>query len=150
MRKSVSVLAATLVALIGGLGCAFGEVYWSDPLKREYSLGEVQKRYTGLVRFGAFVRASKFVDPELAENFVSLFPSRGDLVFTDHESERIDFADNGKRNNATVKVRYSAYYTHSPVVIEIVEIQHWYREGPSNNWLVRPEFQGLETFAAAH
>ncbi len=143
-------ILALLVAMSGSLGCAFGEIYWTDPLKREYALSEIQKRYTSLVRFGAFAQASEFVDPKIATEFVSFFPPQGELVFTDHESERIEFGDNGKRDGATVRVTYSAYYTHSPVVFEIVEIQHWYREGPTNAWLVRPEFQGLEKLAAAH
>lgn len=143
-------IAVLLVAMNGSLGCAFGEIYWSDPLKREFSLSEIQKRYTALVRFGAFVRASQFVDPQIADEFVANFPSQGDLVFTDHEIDRIEFEDEDARTNATVRVTYSAYYTHSPVVFEIVETQRWYREGVTNNWRVRPEFAGLEKFVAAN
>ncbi len=152
IRKPASVLVslALLSVMSGSVGCAFGEIYWTDPLKREFSLSEIQKRYTALVRFGAFTKASKFVDPELVDQFVSDFPSQGDLVFTDHESERIDFGEDGERDSATVRVTYSAYYTHSPVVFEIVEIQHWYREGVTNDWRVRPEFDGLEKFAATN
>jgi hypothetical protein len=141
---------ALLFAMSGSFGCAFGEIYWTDPLKREYSLGEIQKRYTQLVRFGAFNKASKFVDPELVEQFVADFPPQGDLVFTDHESERLDFGEDGELDSATVRVTYSAYYTHSPVVFQIIETQHWYREGMTNDWRVRPEFEGLQEFAAAN
>lgn len=132
------------------LGCAFGEVYWTDPLKREYSLGEVQKRYTNLVRFGAFVQASKFVDPAIAESFISNFPDQADLVFTDFESGRIQFQEDSGRKDAIVMVNYSAYYTHSPIVFRIVETQSWYRDGPGNSWRVRPHFEGLKEFAAAN
>jgi len=138
-----------LLSMSGSLGCAFGEIYWSDPLKREFTLGEIQKRYTALVRFGAFNKASRFVDPEIVDEFVATFPSQDDLVFTDHESERIEFDEDGERTNATVRVTYSAYYTHSPVLFEVIEVQHWYREGVTNDWRVRPEFSGLEKFAAA-
>ena len=146
----LTALLAMFAMLSGSFGCAFGEIYWTDPLKREYTLNEVQKRYTNLVRFGAFVQASKFVDPEKATDFLDNFPSQGDLVFTDSESERILFNEDGDRAEATVRVTYSAYYTNSPVVIEIVETQNWYREGAGNNWLVRPEFAGLEEFASSN
>lgn len=152
IQKCVRAVAVvvTFAVLSASLGCAFGEVYWTDPLKREYSLNEVQKRYTNLVRFGAFTQASKFVDPKLSGVFLDNFPSKGDLVFTEAEAERILFDEEGNREDATVRVTYSAYYTHAPVVFEIVEIQHWYREGAGNSWLVRPEFEGLEAFASTH
>jgi len=149
-RTGPLVVAVTMLGLMSGtLGCAFGEIYWTDPLKREYTLGETQKRYTNLVRFGAFVQASQFVDPELSQAFLDNFPSRVDLIFTDFEAERIDFNEDGKRD-AVVRVTYSAYYTHSPIVFEIVETQNWYREGAMNTWRVRPNFAGLEKFAAAN
>ncbi len=152
IRKTVQLVTvgATLIALSATLGCAFGEVYWTDPLKREYALNEAQKRYTNLVRFGAFARASKFVDPEFTDNFLENFPAQRDLVFTDFEAGRIQFDDNGKRKGAVVKVTYSAYYSSSPVLFEIVETQQWYREGSGNTWLVRPQFEGLEKLAAAN
>jgi hypothetical protein len=144
----LTAVLSIFVMLSSSLGCAFGEIYWTDPLKREYTLGEVQKRYTNLVRFGAFTQASKFVDPELATQFLDNFPSSETVVFTDSESERILFNEDGDRAEATVRVTYSAYYTSSPVVFEIVETQTWYREGAANNWLVRPEFDGLAKFAS--
>jgi hypothetical protein len=96
-----------VIAMLGllstSLGCAFGEVYWTDPLKREYSLGEAQKRYTNLVRFGAFDQATRFVDPDLADSYIANFPSQSDLVFVDFEAGRIQFADDGM-TDATIKV----------------------------------------------
>ena len=150
LQKTARLFAviATLGLLSTSLGCAFGEVYWTDPLKREYSLGETQKRYTNLVRFGAFDQATKFVDPNLADSFIENFPSQSDLVFVDFEAGRIQFEDDGM-TDATIKVSYSAYYTHSPVLFKIVETQSWYRAGAGNSWLVRPSFEGLEEFAAA-
>ncbi len=150
-RTGPLVAALTMLGLMSGtLGCAFGEIYWTDPLKREYSLSEIQKRYTNLVRFGAFIQASKFVDPTLAESFLANFPSRGNLVFTDTAASRIQFNDDGKRKDAVVKVTYSAYYTHAPIVFEIIETQNWYRDGRGNSWRVRSNFEGLERFAAAN
>ena len=152
IRKPASPLACVVVLLsmVGNLGCAFGEIYWTDPFKREFTLDRIQSRYTALVRFGNFIKASQYVDPEMTDEFISTFPSQDDLVFTDHESERIVFEEESGRTNATVRVTYTAYYTHSPVVFEITETQHWYREGVTNHWLVRPEFEGLEKLAAAH
>lgn len=134
--------------LVGSsLGCAFGEIYWDDPLKREYSLSEIQKRYTYLVRFGSFHQAARFVDPNLADAFVRNLPDDKEFVFTDFETGPIHFDDESERETATVIVEYTGYYANSVYVIDIIETQKWYREGQFNNWLVRPEFEGLREVA---
>lgn len=151
-RTTVPFIAviSMFAVLSTSLGCAFGEIYWTDPLKREYSLGEIQKRYTNLVRFGAFMQAARFVDPAITDSFLDNFPAQADLVFTDFESGRIQFVEDSGRKDATVTVNYSAYYTHSAILFRIVETQSWYRDGVTNTWLVRPQFEGLEEFAAAN
>ncbi len=151
IRSFVPIMAllAILTFLTNSLGCAFGEVYWSDPMKREYSLSEIQKRYTALVRFGDYNQASKFVDPEQSREFIEAFPGEDDLVLTDHAIGKIEFTgDKDDRNLAEVKVTYSAYHTHSLIVFEVIETQEWYRDGAGNDWLVRPHFDGLEKFAS--
>ncbi len=151
IRKPLQ-LATVLTALVvmsSSLGCAFGEIYWTDPFTREFSLTEIQKRYTNLVRFGAFIQASKFVDPEVTSAFLDGFPSKGTLVFTDFDSEQILFNEDGKRAQAMVRVTYSAYYTNNPVVFEIIEEQEWIRKGLDNTWIVRPSFSGLSQLASA-
>ena len=152
IRKTLPLVAVT--AMLGlmstSLGCAFGEIYWTDPLKREFSLSEIQKRYTNLVRFGAFQQATRYVDPALIDTFLENFPAPTELVFTDFDSGRIQFDESTGRKDAVVKVNYSAYYTHGAVLFNIVETQSWYRTGPTNSWKVRPSFEGLEKLAAAN
>ena len=46
-----SILLALTLWTASSLGCAFGEVRWSDPLQREISLEDAQHRYTVLVRW---------------------------------------------------------------------------------------------------
>ncbi len=141
-------LALALVVLFNSLGCAFGEIYWDDPLKREYSLSEVQQRYTELVRFGKFAQASAFVDPVMTEEFVESFPSQRDFVFTDFESGQIEFDDDEVRENATVRVEYSGYHSNTLVLEDMVEHQHWYRDSIMNDWLVRSSFDQFEKVAS--
>jgi len=65
------VLALTMAIVFSSLGCSFGEVHFDDPFDREYSLGEAQHRYTTLVRFGDFERASDIpFEFEIAETQV--------------------------------------------------------------------------------
>lgn len=128
-------------ALLGSLGCAFGEIYWSDPLKREYSLQEVQKRYTDLVRFSQFDQASQFVDSEVRKDFVANAPDWKEIRFTDYESEPIDIDEETGR--AIIKVTYTAYRSNSPIEEELVETQEWFRVNVMNSWQVRPTFEGM-------
>lgn len=141
---------AILILLANGLGCAFGEVYWDDPMKREYALSEIQKRYTALIRFGQITQAARFVDPEQTSEFIEGFPDPGELIFTDHNSGPIQFTgDANDRKTAEVKVTYSVYHTFSLIVFDVTEIQQWYREGVGNSWRVRSHFEGFERVASA-
>jgi hypothetical protein len=141
---------ATALLLASGLGCAFGEIYWDDPMKREYALSEAQSRYTSLIRFGAIGQAAKFVDPEASSEFITEFPDMSELTFTDSKSGPIQFTgEEDERRTAEVRVTYAAYHAFTLIVFDVVEVQEWYREGAGNNWFVRPHFEGLEQFASA-
>jgi hypothetical protein len=144
VRNTSSLTAAlALVALLGSaLGCAFGEIYWSDPLKRGYTLREAQHRYTALVRWSKFSEAAAYVDQEERQRFVQQAPPIEVLRFTDYASGPVDIDD--ETGTATVKVTYFAYQPSSPVQIEIRETQEWSRAGVSNDWRVKPTFSGLE------
>jgi len=151
MTGSTLRIATTLLGLcvlMSQLGCAFGEVYWDDPLKREYSLSEIQKQYTNYVRFGNYKAAARFVDPDQQDQFYELFPHANAMVFTDYETGPIRFEDVDTREKATIVVHYSGYYSSSLVVVDIVETQEWYRPNKTNNWKVRPNFEGLRKIAA--
>lgn len=143
MRSAaVLTLATGIVAL---MGCAFGEVHWSDPLKRQYSLERAQDRYTELVRWSEFKKASAFLDPELRDAWLADMPSLRKLRFTDYETGAVDIDD--ETGEATVLVTYFAYAPSSPIETEIVETQKWYRASVSNDWRVRPSFEGLDRLA---
>ncbi len=140
-----SSLTATLalVALLGSaMGCAFGEIYWNDPLKRGYSLREAQHRYTSLVRWSKFSEAAAYVDEQERQRFVQQALTTEVLRFTDYTSGPVDIDD--ETGTATVKVTYFAYQPSSPMEIEIRETQEWSRAGVSNDWQVKPTFSGLE------
>ena len=74
--------AVLLVFALGGLtssGCSFGEIYLSDPLLREAALNETQRRYSALVRWSAFAKAARYVEPEAREDFLGQSCARGVL-----------------------------------------------------------------------
>ncbi|MBW2273507.1 MAG: hypothetical protein JRG96_09570 [Deltaproteobacteria bacterium] len=139
---------ALLFAFAGAVGCADGRVWWNDPKKREWSLIELQKAYTDYVRFGAFDKASRFVDPEMAEAYVQSFPNPEVIRFTDYEVTPVVFEDDEQREVATSTVTYKAYRTDTLVITTIVEKQEWYRVDQFNTWRVRPSFQGLGNLAS--
>ena len=144
----ITTMLLGLCVLMSQLGCAFGEIYWDDPLKREYSLSEIQKLYTHYLRFGNVKAAARFVDPEMEDEFYAMFPHRGTVVFTDFETGPIKFDDTETRLTATIVVTYSGYYSDSLIVMDITETQEWYRPDATNNWKVRPNFEGLRKLAA--
>ena len=119
----------------------------SDPLDREISLEDAQRRYTVLVRWSDFERAVKYVDPELRDDFMEKLPSFRELRFTEYDSEPVEM-DEG-RQTATVEVTYYAYSPTTPMEMEVRETQEWYRDqGVANNWHVRPTFEGIEALLA--
>ena len=141
-------LAVVLLLVLAGLmGCADGKVWWNDPKKREWSLIELQKAYTDYVRFGAFDKASRFVDPDMVEEYVKSFPDPELLRFTDYEVTPVVFEDTEQRERATSTVTYQAYRTDTLVITTIVEEQEWYRVDVWNTWMVRPKFTGLQNLA---
>jgi hypothetical protein len=137
-------LLAVLVGSIG-LGCAYGEIRWKDPLGRKKALEESQKRYTDLVRWSAFDKAVRYVDPEVREEFLDIAPSFEQLRFSDYEIVPIEIDQ--ETGEATVEVTYHAYSMASAYEVAIVETQHWSRDDFTNSWRVRPSFEGLEPYA---
>jgi len=144
-RKLVVGAAAVLLVAVAfsALGCSFGEIYWNDPFKRQVALQKAQKRYTDLFRFSHFQGAAMYVDPALREEFLEKVPSVKDVRFTDYEAESIDL-DEPEAREVAVHVTYSAYNNYTMIEVSVEETQNWYREGITNNWMVRPEFSGLE------
>ena len=142
MRRTRLALAAALLSAMTG-ACAFGEIRINDPLQREISLEDAQHRYTVLVRWSDFEKASKFVDPEQRAAYLSNFPDFREIRFTEYQSEQLTVEPD--LANASVDVTYYAYTTASPVEATITETQHWYRDpGVGNHWFVRSTFSGLD------
>ena len=137
-------LALFLVLALGALsslGCSFGEIYLTDPLLREAALNEQQKRYSSLIRWSAFNKAVRYVQPERRDEFLKVAPPLKEFRFTDYESQPIEIDESGE---CTVEVTYNGYRMDSPFEVEVRETQHWKRNGISNVWHVSPVFSGLD------
>lgn len=137
-------LALFLVLALGtlsSLGCSFGEIYMTDPLLREVALNEQQKHYSSLIRWSAFNKAARYVQPERRDEFLKVAPPLKEFRFTDYESQPIEIDESGE---CTVEVTYYGYRMDSPFEVEVREIQHWKRNGISNAWHVSPVFKGLD------
>lgn len=141
-RVSRLTLAIALLVATASLGCAFGEINPRDPMKRQHSLNDAQKYYTDLVRWGEFDRAAAMVDPEKRAAYLEAMPDKKAIRFTDYEAGAIQIDD--ETGESTVVVTYTAYGVFMPIVVEIEETQHWYRESFGNDWRVRSTFAGLE------
>ena len=139
---------AALIAVLlatGALGCAFGELRPHDPLQREYSLEEMQKRYTDLVRFSNFKMASGFVAKENRKAFMDSMPDEDELRFLEYETD--PFVLNEEMNQSTIEVVYTAYSPWTLMQVELYETQEWTREeGVGNNWKVQSVFSGLAQY----
>lgn len=140
-RIRLAFAAALLTATMGA--CAFGEIRLNDPLQREISLEDAQHRYTVLVRWSDFEKASKFVDPEQRAAYLTNFPDFREIRFTEYQSKPLTVEPD--LASATVEVTYYAYTTASPIEAAITETQQWYRDpGVGNHWFVRSTFSGLD------
>ena len=141
--------AALLLVLLAPLaiGCAFGEVRWGDPLEREYSLQEMQKRYTDLVRFGHFQGASRYVARAEQKSYLAGLPAPESIRFTDYRAEPVHV--NEDLNLAVLEVTYTAYSPWTLVQFNVFERQEWRRpDGMANAWIVKSTFRGLEPYLA--
>jgi hypothetical protein len=136
-------LASCLALAALSTACAFGDIYWRDPLTREYTLREAQHRYTALVRWSEFAKALEFVADDAKDAFLAAAPDFDDLRFTDYEVKgTVDLDELGE---STVTVTYTGYSPRSPLEIQVKEVQHWKRIGSGNEWRVAPRFEGLDT-----
>jgi hypothetical protein len=146
-QRGVRGLTLLGLVLTFGVGCAFGEIRWNDPLQRQITLEDLQQEYVAMVRFGNFQRASGYVDPEFRDAYLERLPDPETMRFTDFEIGPIDI--NEELNEATSKVTYWYYRTVSPTEEKLVETQHWVRaSGNSLSWMLRPEFDGLAAVSA--
>jgi hypothetical protein len=135
----VPVLALTLGVLTSA--CSFGEIYLRDPFLREVSLAEIQLHYSSLVRWSAFHKAAKYVDPDARDDFLAALTPLEQFRFTDYESAPVEFVED--TGEATILVTYRGYSVRSPFEVTVKETQHWKRHSIANDWYVTPEFEGI-------
>lgn len=153
MRMSAlrtQILAALMLSLVAGLGsgCAFGEFRPDDPWKRQFSLEDIHKEYSDLVRWSKFEEAAGFVNAEDRTAFLGEMPEFDEVRFTDWEAKPWEFVDHEEKNKAIIEVTYRGYSMRTPFEVKVTEIQTWEREGTGNRWIVRPEFKNLDKLAS--
>lgn len=130
--------AAGPLALLAACGLLAGCVSPTDPLDRRGDLEKAQRRYTELIRWGEVEKASRFVDPELVDEFLALAGTMGNLRITDFETGEIQFADDA----AVVAVTYRGYAVSEFIERTAREEQDWYRDGGlTDPWRVRPQLR---------
>jgi hypothetical protein len=62
---------AALAALLAAFAVSACAGTFFDKLRPSDSVSDIQKRYTRLVRWNEFARASQYVDPELREGYLN-------------------------------------------------------------------------------
>jgi hypothetical protein len=141
IRIRLALVLALALGAMSSVGCSFGEIYLTDPLLREAALAEQQKHYSSLIRWSAFHKAAKYVQPEQRDAFLKVAPPLKDFRFTDYESEPVEMNAMGE---CVVAVTYYGYRTDTPYEVEVRETQHWKRNGITNEWQVAPVFEDLD------
>lgn len=109
-----------------------------DPWGHRRNLEDAQRTYTRMVRWGDFLKASVWVDPDRVEGFMADAEKLADVRFTDYEIGALDVDG----DNATVRVQYQAYHAATLIETTIREKQDWYYE--DGKWRVRPQLAGLD------
>ena len=145
MRRRLSFFAAMLPVLFttGCVAPLFIEMF-KDPMGRHDSLIRAQREYTNALRWGNPDAAIGFVHPEFRDAFVAELEEFRDIRVTDYNVGKIEWGE--EQATATLVVTYHAYSLASMIEIEIRETQQWERlsrEKLKNDWVVRPEIEGL-------
>lgn len=130
MLRSLGLLLALGSTL---LGCAT-----IDPWGHRRKLEDAQRTYTRMVRWGDFLKASVWVDPELVERFLEDAGKLSDVRFTDYEIGALDLVG----DSASVQVQYQAYHAATLIEGTLHERQDWYYE--DGRWRVRPKLAGIK------
>ena len=144
----LSTVATLALASSLGTGCAFGEFRPDDPFKRQFSLEDIHKEYSDLVRWSKFEEAAGFVNVDDRKAFLAEMPEFDVVRFTDWEADPWEFVDAEEKNEAIIKVTYRGYSMRTPFEVKVIETQTWKREGSGNNWIVSPSFENLDKLAA--
>jgi len=146
-ERSIRFPAHVLVlALLAGAlsACAFGEIRLGDPLDRQYSLEQMQTKYTSYVRWSEIYKARRFVHEDEREEYTRRMRKLTETVrFTDYDSEPIELDE--EKAKATVIVVYHLYSTAHPYEVRVEERQEWTRDGGNDTWRVRSTFGEIES-----
>jgi hypothetical protein len=125
-------------ALLATLGCAA----LGYTAGKEKELVESQRKYSELVRWGEIEGASAYVDPTIADDFLSSVDHFSGIRFTNFESGPLNFGEDSE--TATVKVVYHAYSTTTLVEKRFIENQEWYRDADTKDaWRVRSDLDSI-------
>ncbi len=136
-RWGVPIAAACAALLLAGCQTTIFDAFGFDD-----DFKHIQRRYTRLVRWNEFNKASEFVDPALRVNYLRDAHDLKGLRFTDYEVSWIEESED--HLTAKAHVVYSAYWTAALLVLpELEETQEWYREPETQRWLVRPDIASL-------
>jgi hypothetical protein len=135
MRIHTGILLVVLFGLSGRASV------FTDPLDRRGQFEDTQTRFTQHVRWGNFEEASKFVEPEIREQFMSCAPELSDLRFSDYEITQIDIQDGLK--SASVQVRYTGYLLSMPVERSVNLTEEWTRDEATGVWTVKLDIEKL-------
>lgn len=143
MRRGPWLALVLLLPLLFGSGCVAPLLIemFKDPMGREAALRQAQRAYTNAVRWGNVEQAAHFVHPDLRDRFLGFEAEFDGIRVTDFEVGQIEYAEG--QSTATVRVTYHAYSMTSMVETEIKEMQKWERLGKGNEWVVRPQIEGL-------
>ena len=145
MNRRLAPFVATLplIFLTGCVAPLFIEMF-KDPMGRHDSLVRAQREYTNALRWGNPDAAIGFVHPDLRDAFVAELQEFRGIRVTDYNVGKIEWG--AEQATATLVVTYHAYSLSSMIEIEIRETQQWERlsrEKLKNDWVVRPEIEGL-------
>ena len=135
MRSAIGVLLAALLGLSGCMSSL------SDPLNRRGQFEDTQEAFTQYVRWGRFDEASRFVDPEMREQFMSYAPEFSDLRFSDYEITQIDMHEGLK--SASVQVRYTGYRLSMPFEKTVSLTEEWTRDEATGAWSVKLDIEKM-------
>jgi hypothetical protein len=127
-----------LVALLGASGCLSAI---TDPLNRRGEFEDTQTKFTQYVRWGNFQEASKFVAPELRDEFMAFAPEFSTVRFSDYEITNVDIQEGIK--SASVQVRYTGYRLDMPVEKSVDLTQEWTRDEETGVWTVTLDIEKL-------
>jgi hypothetical protein len=138
-RCAVALLLVPLCLSTGCVSLLFDMV--TDPMGRKSALRLAQREYTKAVRWGDIEVAAHYVDPELRAAYLGYEAEFSGIRVTDFDVGELTYGPDLK--TAEVRVTYRAYSLRAMTEVEIRETQQWLRPGGGNEWVVRPELEGI-------